>query len=103
MCACIFLTCVGGRKKKVVGSGVGCVFQKALSAFGYSFMCNGIAAKFQKEVKKYLSACLMVKYHNANYEVSRNHTEKTQLAAVCLDHNNCIPHQNIYFIVPLAK
>ena len=40
-----------GRKKKVVGSGVGCVFQKALSAFGYSFMCNGIAAKLDKELQ----------------------------------------------------
>ena len=44
--ACVLLTFVG--KKKVVGSGVVCVFQKALSAFGYSFMCNGIAAKFDK-------------------------------------------------------
>ena len=34
------------EEKTVVGSGVACVFQKALSAFGYSFMCNGIAAKF---------------------------------------------------------
>jgi len=37
------------EEKTVVGSGVACVFQKALSAFGYSFMCNGIAAKFDKK------------------------------------------------------